>query len=39
LPGSKSDVSKYSAIFPQGDFILGTAIEVIENDSGEALAR
>jgi hypothetical protein len=39
LSGSKRDVSKYSAIFPQGDFILGAAIEVIENNSGEALAR
>jgi len=39
LPGSKCDVVKNPAIFPQRDFSLCATVEVIENDSGKTATR
>jgi hypothetical protein len=39
LPWPERHVPKHATVFPQGDFILGAAIDVIENDLGETLAR
>jgi hypothetical protein len=39
LPRAESDIRKNAAIFAQGDFVVGAAVNVIENHFGQTALR